>query len=120
MKLIIDLIEDIRTAINNEKSFSLVAMGLREQNSGELLPSWESGISSMKIDDEHNRLYLFLGKDKPLTTGDILLRLNALPNKKMMHEVLLSYSKENRRVDSSLMGFGESVEEKKYILFVSA
>lgn len=118
MKVIIDLIEDIRTAINNDNSFSLAVMGLREQDGGEFAPSWESIICSMKIDEEEKKLFLFLGKEKALNIGDFLQSLNALLNKQMMYEVCVSYTKENVRVDSSLIGFGESFKDKKYLLFI--
>jgi len=119
MKVIIDLIEDIHTAINNDKSFSLASMGLKEEKSGEFFPSWESGICSMKVDDAQRRLFLFLGKDQPLYIGDLLEDLNALSNEKMMYEVCVSYSKKNRRYDNALIGFAESFEEKKYFVYVS-
>lgn len=118
MKVIIDLIEDIREAIKNEESFSLVAMALKEQENGELIPSWESPVCSMKVDEETQRLFFFLGKDEPLGIGSFLESVDTLSNKAMMHEVLLSYSKEAKRIDSSLIGFGESFEEKKYFLFI--
>lgn len=118
MKVIIDLIEDIREAIKNEESFSLVAMALKEQENGELIPSWESPVCSMKVDEETQRLFFFLGKDEPLGIGSFLESVDNLSNKAMMHEVLLSYSKEAKRIDSSLIGFGESFEEKKYFLFI--
>lgn len=117
MKVIIDLIEDIREAIKNDMSFSLVAMAFKEQKNGEFIPSWESPICSMKVDEATKRLFFFLGKGEALGVGSFLESVNALPNKAMMHEVLVSYSKEARRVDSSLIGFGESLEEKKYFLF---
>ena len=119
MKLIIDIIEDIRTAINNDGSFSLTAMGLTEQENGEFTPSWESNLCSMKLDDENKRLYLFLGKEKALAIGNVVQRLDALSNKKMMYEICISYSKENKRLDSSILGFGESLEDKRYLLFIS-
>jgi hypothetical protein len=112
------MIEDIRTAINNDKEFTLGAMGLKEQKNGEFLPSWQSDISHMKIDEQAQKLFLFLGKGEAIAIGDFLKTLNALSNEAMMYEVCLSYSKEDKRVDSSLMGFGESFKEKKYLLFV--
>ena len=118
MKVIIDLIEDIRTAINDDKSFSLAAMGLKEEENGEFSPSWESGIFSMKIDEDQKKLFLFLGKDESLKIETLLERVNALPVAKMMYEVCVSYSREQVRVDSSLMGFGESFRDKKYLLFI--
>ena len=118
MKVIIDIIEDIRTAINNDGSFSLAAMGLKEQDNGEFTPSWESKLCTMKLDDEKKRLYLFLGKEKALAIGDVLQRLDALSNEKMMYEICVSYSKENQRLDSSVLGFGESLEDKSYLIFI--
>ena len=119
MKVIIDLIEDIRTAINNDNSFSLAVMGLKEQDNGEFTPSWESMICSMKLDEEEKKLFLFLGKENALNIGDFVQSLNALSNEKMMYEVCVSYSKENVRMDSPLIGFGESLEDKKYLLFIA-
>lgn len=118
MKVIIDLIEDIRTAINNDENFSLVAMGLKEKEGGEYTPSWESLINSMKIDDENNKLFLFLGKDTALSIGEFLHGVDALANEKMMYEVCVSYLKDEKRVDSSLLGYGESLEDKKYLIFI--
>jgi len=119
MKVIIDLIEDIRTAINNDKSFTLGAMGLKEQTNGEFLPSWQSDISRIKLDEKEKKIFLFLGKGEALSVGSFLETLNALPNEAMMYEVCLSYTKEKERVDSSLMGFGESFNDKKYLLFIA-
>jgi hypothetical protein len=118
MKVIIDLIEDIRTAINNDKSFSMAAMGLKEEANGDFSPSWESGISSITVDDDQKKLFLFLGKDESLKIESLLEKVNALPIAKMMYEVCVTYSKEQERVDSSLMGFGESFRDQKYLLFI--
>ena len=113
MKVIIDLIEDIRMGINNDKSFSLAAMGLKEEENGAFSPSWESGISGMTVDDDQKRVFLFLGRDEALKIESFLESANALPISKMMYEVCVSYSREQVRVDSSLVGFGESFREKK-------
>lgn len=119
MKVIIDLIDDVREAINNDSSFSLSAMGLKENDKKEFIPSWQAGINQYKLDDEVKKIYLFLGKNKALNIGDFLDELNALSNEKMMYEICVSYTKHNQRVDASLMGFGESFHEKKYQLFIS-
>lgn len=118
MKVIIDLIEDIRSAIDNDNSFSLLAMGLKENENGEFTPAWKSAICNMKLDDDKKSLFLFLGKEKALTVGSVLERLNVLENNKMMYEVCVSYSKEQQRLDSSLLGFGEALGEKEYLLFI--
>jgi hypothetical protein len=119
MKVIIDLIEDIRAAIDNDSSFFLSAMALNEDENAAFTPVWQSDINQYKIDDEKNRIYFFLGQGDALNIGHLLKELNALDNKKMMYEVVVSYLKENRRIDAPLLGFGESFEEKKYRLFIS-
>jgi len=118
MKVIIDLIDDVREAIENDSSFSLSAMGLKENEKGELLPSWQADINQYKLDDEEKKLYLFLGKEDAVNVGTFLSELNVLSNEKMMYEVCISYSKDNQRIDASLIGFGESIPEKKYLLFI--
>lgn len=118
MKVIIDLIEDIRTVINNDKSFTLGAMGLTEQENGEFMPSWQSNISHMHVDEKKEKLFLFLGKDEALDIGSFQQTLNALSNKAMMYEVCVSYTQEDERIDSAVMGFGESLPDKKYFLFI--
>jgi hypothetical protein len=119
MKVIIDLIEDIRTAINNDKSFTLGTMGLIEQDNGEFTPSWQSDISRMQVDEKEEKLFLFLGKGEALDIGSFLKALNALSNEAMMYEVCVSYTKEKERVNSPLIGFGESFKDKKYLLFIT-
>ncbi len=119
MKVIIDVIEDIRAAINNDEAFTLEAMSLEEKENGEYFPLWQSGISHIKLDEEKRKLFLFPGKAEGIGIGEFVNSLNALSNEAMMFEVLVSYLKEDKRVDTSLIGFGESLEDKKYLLFIS-
>jgi len=118
MKVIIDLIDDVREAINSDKSFSLSAMGLKENEKGEFVPSWQADINQYKLDEKTKKLYLFLGKENALNIGTFLSDLNSLSNEQMMYELCVSYTKEQKRIDSVLMGFGESFPEKKYLLFI--
>ena len=119
MKVIIDLIEDIRATINNDTSFSLTAMSLAESAEGEFTPSWQSDVSQYKLNDTDKKIYFLLGRENPLNIGDLLKDLNTLSNEAMMYEVCVSYSKDNQRIDSSLIGFGEALEDKKYLLFIA-
>ncbi len=118
MKVIIDLIEDAREAIKNSQDFTLSAMGLQEHSSGEFLPSWQSHLSKMQVDEEEKKLFFYLGKEADLDLETCLERLNALSNEAMMYEVCVSYSHDNSRIDSPLLGFGESIEDKRYLLFI--
>ena len=119
MKVIIDLIEDIREAINNDNSFTLTAMGLAESAEGEFTPSWQSEVCEYRLSETDKKIYFLLGRDNPLNIGSLLEDLNTLSNEAMMYEVCVSYSKDEQRVDSSLIGFGEALEDKKYLLFIA-
>ncbi|MDF1882010.1 hypothetical protein JHD50_11990 [Sulfurimonas sp. MAG313] len=118
MKVIIDLIEDIHAAINNDTNFSLSVMGLKENDKSEFIPSWQSELCSFKLDIEQKKLFLFLGKDEAIKVGDFLDSLNALSNEAMMYEICISYAKEDQRLDCALIGFGESLKDEKYLLFI--
>jgi len=119
MKVIIDLIEDIRTAINNNTAFSLTAMQLTESADGEFIPAGESKVCHYELDDEQKKLYFVLGKKQAVETGDLLEALNALSNEKMMYEVTVAYGNPDQRIVKPLIGFGEAFEDKKYLLFIS-
>jgi len=113
MKVIIDLIEDIRESISNDRSFTLSTMGLVENEDGEFTPLWQSDIRSLRVDERSKKMFLFLGKEDALSIGDLIETLNALSNETMMYELCISYTKESQRVDTPLMGFGESLPDKK-------
>jgi hypothetical protein len=94
-------------------------MGLSENENGEFTPLWQSDISSFRLDEHAKKMFLFLGKEEALNVGALLEVLNRLSNEAMMYELCVSYTKENQRVDAPLMGFGESLSDKKYHLFIS-
>ncbi len=119
MKVIIDLIEDIRESIRNEAGFKLSAMGLHENENGEFTPLWKSNISTLRVDEQARKVFFFLGKEEGLNVGVLLERLNVLSNEAMMYELCISYTKEEQRADTPVMGFGESLEDKRYHLFIS-
>jgi hypothetical protein len=119
MKVIIDLIEDIRESIDNDSSFTLSAMGLGENENGEFTPSWQSDISSFRLDERSKKMFLFLGTNEALNIGVFIETLNGLSNEAMMYELCVSYIKDDQREDVPLIGFGESLQDKKYLLFIS-
>ncbi len=119
MKYVIDLIDDIRSAINNDGTFSLQAMGLQAQDNGNMRPSWQSNITRYSVDKEQEKVYFYLGKERAIDITTLVQELNTLANKEMMYTLHLSFSKEGARIDEEIIGFGESLAEKKYLLFVS-
>ena len=119
MKVIIDLIEDVRSAINNDTSFTLSGMALKENDQGEHEPLWQSNIVHYRLDETAKKLFLFLGKEDPVTVETLLNDLNTYSNEAMMYELNITYTQDDSRKDKSLIGFGEALEEKKYLLFIS-
>jgi len=118
MKVIIDLIEDIRSAIDNDASFTLTSMALKENEKGEHEPVWQSNIVNSRIDHETKKLFLFLGKEEPLSVATLLSELDTYSNETMMYELNITYTQNNERVDQEIIGFGEALAEKKYLLFI--
>ena len=72
----------------------------------------------MKLDEKTKRFFLLLGKEEGISSGELLSNFDTMSNEEMMYEVCISYSKEGQRLDSSLIGFGESLQDKKYLLFI--
>ena len=120
MKVVIDLIEDIREAIENNPNFSLIVMGLEEDQEGNFTPTWQSPLSRLSLEAQEKKIYFFLGKENPITITPLLIELNSMSNQEMMYTMQVSFSKEGVRVNKEVIGFGESVENKQYVLFVEA
>jgi len=119
MKVIIDLIEDIRSVIEDKRDFSLGVMGLKEDEKAEFSPVWQSKLCSYKLDETRKKLFIFLGQGEAINVGAWFDVLDGLSNEEMMYEVQVSYSKEEKRQDSQLIGFGEDLSSKRYLLFIA-
>ncbi len=120
MKVIIDLIEDIQTAVADKSEFSLVAMQLQENTQGEFVPAGESNVCDFIIDDEAHKLSFVLGKEEALSLEQTFEQLNALSNEKMMYETLVQYGDPQRPTTQAIIGFGEARDEQNYFLFINA
>ncbi len=118
MKVIIDLIEDIRSAIDNQPDFTLTGMALKANEKNEHEPIWQSNIVHYRLDESAKKLFLFLGQDDPIKVGTLLQELNSYTNEAMMYEVCITYTQDDERQDKSLIGFGEVIPEKRYLLFI--
>ncbi len=119
MKVLIDLIEDMREAIQDDTAFTMNVMQLQETKEGQFTPAGESNIARYKLDDTQKKLFLFLGK-APLNALKTFQELNTLSNEAMMYEIKVSYTVSGQRVDQEVIGFGESLQDKKYLLFIQA
>lgn len=119
MKVIIDLIEDIREEIGNQEDFVLTAMLLREdpENAEKLIYAGESAISQYLLDEKHKQLLFKIDGSRSVSTvGELVKKLLILPIADMMYELRMDVNA--KYSDIEVVGFGKSMIEKKYILFI--
>jgi len=119
MKYIIDLIEDVREQIGNQEDFILTAMLLKEnpEDSEKLTYAGEAPLNLFHLDEKDKRLTFKIdGSQSRTTVGELIPPLLILDMDAMMYalrmDVNMQYS------DVEVIGFGKSIEEKKYILFI--
>ena len=121
MKVIIDLIEDIRESINNNETYSITAMLLKEDANDKknLLYAGEASVGSFYVDKISKKLILTVEKDKePLSVGELVKHLLIMDMDMMMYEVKLAVSEEHE--PQELVGFGFNAADTKYALFIMA
>lgn len=120
MKVIIDLIEDIREEIDNQKNFILTVMLLKEnpEDTEKLLCAGEASIVLFELDESLKQLVFKIDSsgDVKVTIGELLKPLLKLPMNTMMHELRIDVNAQYP--DTEVIGFGKSFEDKKYILFI--
>ena len=119
MKFIIDLIEDIRVEIGNQTDYTVHAMLLREDadNPEKLVYGGEAGVNRFDLDVESRKLMLKIdGASDILTIGELVKHILIYDMEKMMYEVRLNVNYQYNDVE--VIGFGKSVEEKRYFLFM--
>lgn len=119
MKFIIDLIEDIREEIGNQEDFLLTAMLLKEnpEDVEKLIYAGESPLNLFYMDDSRKQLIFKInGSQTRITVGELVKPLLILPMDAMMYELRMNVNVQYSDVE--VVGFGKSIEEKKYILFI--
>lgn len=119
MKVIIDLIEDIRESISNAAEYVLVAALLKEDSSDihKLIYAGEAKLNTWQIDERSKELCFEInGSDAEVTIGEIIPTLLIFDMSKMMYELKIHVNIEYS--DMEIVGFGKNDEEKKYILFI--
>ena len=121
MKVIIDLIEDIRESINNNETYEITAMLLKEENneSKNLIYAGEASIGSFYVDKISKELIFTVEKEKkPLSVGALVKHLLIMDMDMMMYEVKLAVSEDHE--PKELVGFGFNASDGKYALFIMA
>ena len=121
MKVIIDLIEDIRESIQNSGTYSISGMLLKEdpENKKDLIYAGEALISSFYIDKISKELIFTIDKEgEVLNIGELVKHLLILEMDAMMYEVKLAVSEAHE--PQPLVGFGFNATDEKYALFIMA
>lgn len=115
MKVIIDLIEALREEIDNQGDYTLLAMLLKENASGELDVLGEKAISRIEMVEDQLIFYVDV-EDRTVFVEPLVKMFNGLKNEEMMFPVKISVS--NRMFD--VIGFGKSDSDKKFVFFIEA
>ncbi len=120
MKVIIDLIEDIRESVANAESFELRAGLLKTDpnDSSRLVYAGEAPLNTYSVDTESRTLRFEIdGSDKRITIGELIPSLLILAMGTMIYEIRLDINMQYR--DMEIVGFGKNEEQEAYLLFVS-
>jgi hypothetical protein len=121
VKVIIDLIEDIRESINNNETYSITGMLLKEDKNDKnnLIYAGEASVGSFYVDKISKELIFTIEKGKaPLLVGELVKHLLIMEMDMMMYEVKLAVSEEH--APQELVGFGFNASDGKYALFIMA
>jgi len=119
MKVIIDLIEDIRESISNAEEYQVMAGLLREDETdpSKLVYAGEAPINHFQLDDEKRQLRFKIdGTTSPVTVGELIPQLLILGMDAMMYELRIDVNAQYN--DMEVVGFGKNDEEKRYVLFI--
>ena len=119
MRVIIDLIEDVREQIGNHEEYEVMAGLLKTdaQDSQKLIYAGEAPLNSVQLEREKRQLKLIIdGSDKKLTIGELIPPILILDMDAMMFELKMDVNAQYE--DMEIVGFGKNDEEKRYILFI--
>jgi len=119
MKVIIDLIEDIRESIANAEDFVFTAGLLKEdrEDSSRLIYAGEAPLNSYYIDQISKHLVFKIdGSNTQIRVGELMPLLLISDMDVMMYELKMNVNKQYEEME--IIGFGKNEEMKKYLLFI--
>ncbi len=119
MRVIIDLIEDVREHIGDSEDY-IVSAGLLktdETDNSKLIYAGEALINSYVLDRNARQLIFKIdGSHHKLTIKELIPSVLILDMDAMMFELKLDVNVQYKGMD--IIGFGKNDEEKRYILFI--
>ncbi|BAF71096.1 hypothetical protein [Sulfurovum sp. NBC37-1] len=119
MKVIIDLIEDIRESIANAEDYVITAGLLKEdpEDSEKLIYAGEAPLNLYDLDPVRKQLIFKMdGSDAQINVGALIPPLLISDMDTMMYELRMDVNAKNNNME--IVGFGKNEETKKYLLFI--
>jgi hypothetical protein len=119
MKVIIDIIEDVREQIGNQETYEVTAGLLKTDpnDSTKLIYAGEAPLNVVKLEEDKRQLTFKIdGSDKKLTIGELIPSILILDMDAMMFELKMDVNAEYKNME--IVGLGKNDDEKKYILFI--
>lgn len=119
MRVIIDLIEDVREQIGNHEAYEVMAGLLKTdaQDSEKLIYAGEAALNTAELEREKRQLTFKIdGSDKKLTIGELIPSILILDMEAMLFELKMDVNAQYK--DMEIVGFGKNDEQKRYILFI--
>ena len=119
MKVVIDLIEDIRESIGNDGSYSVSVGLLKEdpEDASRLIYSGEADARSFWMDKKRKALVFGIdGGESVLTVGEVVPSLLIADMDAMMYGIKVDLNGHYR--DMEVVGFGKNDEAHRYVLFI--
>lgn len=121
MKVVIDMIENLREEIANDGNYQLTAMLLKEDatDSSKLIYAGEANIAGFQWDEANHQVILVVDpKAEGIKVEDLIKYLLIADMAQMMFELHVEIM--GAKVTKEVVGFGVNHEEKKYGLFIMA
>ena len=119
MKVIIDLIEEIRESIANAEAY-LLSVGLLKEDVNDpdkLFYAGEALVSGYHIDKDNKVLRLEVaGGDSTIKVGELIPQLLILDMDAMMYQIEVDVNAQYSDMD--VVGFGKNDEEQRFVLFI--
>ena len=119
MKVIIDLIEDVREQIGNHEEYVVTAGLLKTDvnDSSKLIYAGEAPLNTVKLEREKRQLVFKIdSSEQKLTIGELIPSILILDMDAMMFELKMDVNAQYK--DMEIVGFGKNDEQKRYILFI--
>lgn len=119
MKVIIDLIEDIRESIANAEEFVITAGLLKEDpnDPSKLIYAGEAPLNRYHLDPIAKRLTFEMdGSNAEITVGELIPPLLISDMDVMMYELRMDVNTQYSNME--IVGFGKNEEMKQYLLFI--